>query len=301
MLTNQIKIPEIGLGTVQFGLPYGISNTIGQTPEAEVSRILDLAGDRGIRIIDTADDYGSANAVLGRTLAQHRNTHHRIIAKIAIPSNFAGSLASHFRNRMVSILESLRLSSVDTVMLHSPRAFMSPESGVVYESLLALKIDGMAKSIGVSIYSPDQLEPLNRYPVDVVQFPINVFDQRFAGAQISRLKSLGVETHARSIFLQGLLIMPHGVLPPFLSPIAGHIERWHRYLQSEGLTQLEGALQFIKSVEGLDAVIIGVNNSQQLMENIAAWRRTPIKPIDMFSRFAMSNEALVDPSNWPMG
>ena len=60
--------PQLCLGTAQFGLAYGITNSIGQVSEAAVGQLLDQAGAAGIRWLDTAQAYGNAEAVLGRQL-----------------------------------------------------------------------------------------------------------------------------------------------------------------------------------------------------------------------------------------
>src|SRR6201994_1527154 len=61
-------VTRIGLGTVQFGTDYGISNTAGQVPASEVSLILASARRAGIGVIDTAASYGSAEEAIGRAL-----------------------------------------------------------------------------------------------------------------------------------------------------------------------------------------------------------------------------------------
>ena len=49
---------KIALGTVQFGLDYGVNNKRGKIPADEVFRILDKAAEAGIDTLDTAHAYG---------------------------------------------------------------------------------------------------------------------------------------------------------------------------------------------------------------------------------------------------
>ena len=72
---------KLGLGTVQFGLPYGISNANGQTSAEEVKAILQAAAQHGISLLDTASAYGNAEAVLGKN--DLRNF--RIVSKYITP------------------------------------------------------------------------------------------------------------------------------------------------------------------------------------------------------------------------
>ena len=53
---------KLGLGTVQFGQAYGVSNARGQVPKADVAAILERAGKAGVRVLDTAANYGEAEA-----------------------------------------------------------------------------------------------------------------------------------------------------------------------------------------------------------------------------------------------
>src|SRR4051812_49209822 len=60
------KVAKLGLGTVQFGQAYGISNSKGQVSRAEAAAILARAAQAGVMIIDTAANYGEAEAVLAK-------------------------------------------------------------------------------------------------------------------------------------------------------------------------------------------------------------------------------------------
>lgn len=57
---------RLALGTVQFGMSYGISNTAGQVPQDEVAKILDYCKANGIDTLDTARGYGESEAVIGQ-------------------------------------------------------------------------------------------------------------------------------------------------------------------------------------------------------------------------------------------
>ena len=69
------------LGTAQFGLDYGVSNTGGRTPFAEVLSILAFAAANSVDTLDTAAAYGDAEDVLARAGVHDRGF--RIISKTA--------------------------------------------------------------------------------------------------------------------------------------------------------------------------------------------------------------------------
>ena len=64
------------------------------------------------------------------------------------------------------------------------------------------------KKIGVSVYSVDYLKKiiLSGIKINVVQIPINIFNQTFDNKLLSDIKKRNIEIHARSIFLQGLTL-----------------------------------------------------------------------------------------------
>ena len=64
------RISRVGLGTVQFGMDYGISNKTGQVRFADVVEIFETAREQGLNFIDTAPVYGNSEATIGRAIAE---------------------------------------------------------------------------------------------------------------------------------------------------------------------------------------------------------------------------------------
>ena len=56
---------KLALGTVQFGLDYGVSSTTGKVKPEEVGKILNYAHSAGISLLDVAPAYGNSEKVLG--------------------------------------------------------------------------------------------------------------------------------------------------------------------------------------------------------------------------------------------
>lgn len=57
---------KLALGTVQFGLEYGINNQAGQVSPEAIARILSECRLHGVDTLDTARTYGTSEAVLGQ-------------------------------------------------------------------------------------------------------------------------------------------------------------------------------------------------------------------------------------------
>jgi aryl-alcohol dehydrogenase-like predicted oxidoreductase len=291
---------RLGLGTVQFGLNYGVSNVSGQPSEDEVKKILACASAGGIDVIDTAAAYGDAESVLGRCLtesAQIRVVTKTIPLRDRLPNTDS---IKWIRDGLTRSLKRLRCESVDSLLVHHVGDLLdSPEDGV-YAELLRLKQEGLVRRIGFSAYSGRELDlALGRYDFDVVQLPMNAFDQRLLeGGQLQRLRARNIEVHVRSIFLQGLLLMDSSELPVYFNPIRFRLAAWRRFLLAHGLTAAQGALAFARSLN-VDVILIGVENAAQLERNLTDFASANPEKID-FSAFAINDERFVNPSFWQL-
>jgi hypothetical protein len=149
----------------------------------------------------------------------------------------------------------------------------------------------------VSIYEPNSLKRLCDFFIpDIVQAPINVLDRRLIEDSIlDDLHNLGVEIHARSIFLQGLLLMPINKIPNYFLPWNNLLEAWHLSCRLQGVSLLQGALSFMESLNFIDYYILGVESSSQLKELIEALK----DPISFNSDGLSSYDPnLIYPNKW---
>lgn len=290
---------KLGLGTVQFGLDYGISNPDGRTTLEEASEILEVARNCRISIIDTAALYGSSEEVLGRILPEDHDF--KLITKtIRIDAcRITPADASMLEKTFTDSLYKLRCHSIYGLMIHSADDLLAEGGSLLFECMTFLKEQGLIQKIGVSVYTSEQVDQvLQQFAIDLIQLPVNVLDQRLLqGKQLFNLKAAGVEIHARSAFLQGLLLMDPGELPRHFDPVRKHLLRYHEYLNECGLTPMQAALGFVTALDEIDVVICGVNNHQQLKELCAASARHT--PIDL-RQFALDDEMILNPSKWSM-
>lgn len=283
---------RIGLGTVQFGLDYGISNTAGQVTAEEVDRIVSVAKARGIKTIDTAAVYGRAEEVLAGALDARTNW--RVITKTA---RLAGGLdAVVARARRSAAL--LGTAGLDTILVHSAADLAGSDGQALWRALTALKDDGLFARIGISAYISDDPENLARqFRPDVMQVPMSLLDQRLvtAGA-LERLAASGVEVHVRSIFLQGLLFVAPQDLASSLIHIEPQLRRVADMLSEAAVTPLQAAVGFALSRPGVHRVLCGVTSAKEL-EGIAqaADEGCPDLP---WPAFALNDPVALDPSRW---
>lgn len=287
----------IGLGTVQFGCSYGVSNTCGQTPIDEIKDILHVAKENGIEVIDTAPAYGESECSLGEAFSTGDSF--RIVTKTpvyqspTICDDDSRHLVSIFRNS----LHSMKRDSVHGLMVHHAGNLLQDGGSRLWEALESLKRDGFVSKIGVSVYHRAQIDRImESFPIDIIQLPVNVFDQRLIkSGHLAYLKNMGVEIHARSAFLQGLLLMDPVALPSYFLPYQKLLMQYHDTVAKLGLTPVQAALGFVANRPEIDSVICGVNNHQQLLELCDAMG----SPLQMdFGAFACDDEALVNPALW---
>ncbi|MFL6622356.1 MAG: aldo/keto reductase [Sulfurifustaceae bacterium] len=287
---------KLGLGTVQFGQQYGVSNSQGKTSPEEVARILRLAEKIGVSVLDTAPLYGDSEAVLGACLPWGHAFH--LVTKTPQFAGFdVGDVAAAVDHSFRASLQRLRQPTVYGLLVHNAADLLSANGDAIFSALEALRSDGRVTKIGVSAYSPQEIEDvLARYPVDLVQIPVNVFDQRLIrSGHLGRLKSRGVEVHARSIFLQGLLLLQPDALASYFSGVRAHLGRYREAVHALGMTPLQGALAFVAAIPEVDVMVCGVTREADLAE-IHGALRADLK-VD-FGEFAIDAPEIVEPRRW---
>lgn len=273
---------KIGLGTVQFGIPYGVTNNTGQTPANEVAKILEYASARSIDTLDTASAYGNAEETLG----QNNLVHFKIVSKFLSAENSQPVLA-----QFEHTLKNLNVGFLYGYLAHRPMALLDNPSE--WDTLLYLKQQKRVEKIGFSLNSVNELELLldKGYLPDLIQVPFNYLDNRFGGF-MKELKSKGCEIHTRSAFLQGLFFADTTRLPVFFDEVKQQID----VLQHRFGSHLSGALlKYTLSLPYIDKVIMGVENLEQLKNNITDIDSAP----DMPEKTNSVSETLLMPSNWP--
>lgn len=284
---------KLGIGTVQFGLPYGIANQSGQVTRADARAMLQLAAANGIDTLDTAIAYGDSETCLGEVGVSN----FRVVTKLpALPDDCAET-ESWVREQFGASLSRLGVGSVYGLLLHRPAQLLGKDGDTLYRTLDALKQSGLVQKTGVSIYAPDELEALvARYRFDLVQAPFNLVDRRLhTSGWLQRLKDDGVEVHTRSAFLQGLLLMPPAAIPAYFSPWAALWGKWHDWLACHKISAVQASLAFPLSFPEIDRVIIGAESVHQLAQIISSASNG--SPSDL-PDLACDAENLINPARW---
>lgn len=293
-MTGLKKSKNIALGTAQFGLAYGVSNRRGLIPKAEVFEILKLAAENGIDTLDTAQAYGTSEAVIGE-FVKSSGLQFNVITKL---KDVAGEDTE----------PALRGSLVKTgvgrfygVMLHSYGE--QPGEKADYGALLKARDSGLVLKTGFSLYHPEQAEKLlaDKVSFDLVQVPYSIVDRRFERV-FPALKRAGVEVHARSVFLQGLLLMEPADIPEKLSGIKLKVKRLRDLARELKVTLPALCAGYALSEPGVDKVVMGVDSLENFAENLADlgafFAAEPPGLKAALDSLSETDEKLILPQNW---
>ena len=277
---------KLALGTVQFGLDYGVTNHDGQVAIDEVKYILDYAKDKGIDTLDTASGYGNSEQVLGELGVNN----YRIITKTTPLKNGVDGVIKGFHQS----LDSLNIGQVDGLLIHNIDDTKDKRFGKLFHKLNELKEEGVIKKIGFSTYTPEQVDfLLENFDFDLIQVPFNVFDTRLVeGGQLKALKKKNIEIHARSVFLQGVLLC-FDSLSDYFSTWNAQFEQYQGLVREKELSLLEYALNFALNTQELDKILVGVDSVNQLTDIVNAFK----SDVDL-KAFKIDDINLLNPNLW---
>lgn len=272
---------KIALGSVQFGIEYGISNLFGQTTSAEVSKILQLSQKLGVTTIDTASTYGTSEQVLGiNNIAEFE-----IVSKFMPPDTY-GSVEQQLRGS----LSLLKIEKLYGYLAHRPLDLL--DNLLQWEELQNLKESNLIGKIGFSVNEPDDIKRFldKGLMPDIIQAPFNYFDRRFENELIN-LKDLGCEIFTRSAFLQGLFFMDVSKLGTFfdeVKPAIRELQKKSNYLASD-------LLYYVLKQPFIDKVVIGVESALQLKNNILQLDNA----VELATYKYEISKRILTPSLWP--
>jgi aryl-alcohol dehydrogenase-like predicted oxidoreductase len=293
---------KLCLGTVQFGMEYGVAKDV-KPSLAQALDILDYAFSNDITAFDTAGGYGNAEEVLGEFLKNHQTDRQQL----HIVTKTGNCLDNVEKNKYISTLQKklseslirLHTDYIDTYLFHTAQYAYEDEK---LHALHQLKKEGLIKHCGVSVYQPKEaLSAINSGFVDFIQLPFNLFDHRFYNEKVFALaKEKNIIIHTRSTFLQGLFAMDLEKIPPFLSIALSPLCELEKLCTKHDLTKLELAMAFVKSFPEITNIIIGVNTLEQLKINLQLYTKNIEYDLSqkILKQFNNLNEKIYLPTLW---
>ena len=166
---------KLALGTAQFGSAYGIANKKGQIKFSEVNEILRFAKNSNIDLIDTAIAYGDSEKFIGDAGIKD----FKFVSKLPGLPKDCEDINSWVEQSVESSLIRLGISSLYGLLVHRSKNLLGNSGKKLIEALKMIKLEGLVKKIGISIYDPSECEKVMKLTrVDIVQAPLNIVDRR---------------------------------------------------------------------------------------------------------------------------
>jgi aryl-alcohol dehydrogenase-like predicted oxidoreductase len=286
-------INKIILGTAQFGLDYGI-NKYGELNSDDIDKILEIAHNNQIRILDTAEVYGDALNIIGDFIKKSK-MEFKLMSKLNLKDEINSSNIMAHLSKNLEILNSEKFFGY---MFHNYKDFKNNLS--IYEKLKLLQNNNIIENIGVSLYETLHIEDIvNNFELDFIQVPFNLLDNDISKKEIlKKAKSKNIEVHVRSIFLQGLFFGRNNNNNNKIKPLLKYIDNLNEIAKANNSNIESLAIHYPLKKDYIDKVIIGVHNTKQLKDNIDIINSDIDIPESELEKINVKERELLKPYNW---
>ena len=277
----------ITIGTAQFGFKYGLDKI--KINNKEILKIKKTISKNNIKYWDTAINYGRSEKILGNLKMKKK-----VITKITLPKKKVKNLRKWYENTLRKSLKRLKVKSLYGLLIHNTADIFFDNKKFLH-LILESKKKKLVSKIGISVYETKEVEKILKFwQPDIIQLPINIFDQRFIKSNfLKKLKKKKIEIYARSCFLQGILLKDTLYMGSNKSKkIFKNFVAW---CKKNKIDQLTSCLHFVKKFKDINSLVVGFNDSSQLKEIINAFNK---KLIMVPNKFSNNERKIIDPRKW---
>ena len=275
------------ISTAQFGLKYGLKKK--KINNKEINKIKKIIEKNNINYLDTSTNYGDSEKRIGKLKIKNK----KIITKILLPKKIL-NIEKWYNDTIEKSLTDLKVKSLYGLLIHDTANILQKN-----KKLLKLIMDSKKKKlvskIGISVYEIKEVEKILKFwKPDIIQFPVNIFDQRFLQKKyLKKIKKFKIELHARSCFLQGILLSSKLKIGNKKSKqLFYDFINWCKVNRND---QLTSCLHFIKQIKHIDSLVVGFDDANQLSEIISAYKKKTVK---VPFKFSNNERKLIDPRKW---
>ncbi|MBR2353075.1 MAG: aldo/keto reductase [Clostridia bacterium] len=298
-----LSISAMTLGTVQLGLNYGINNKNGMPTETESFRILDTAYEHGVTMLDTSNDYGESEAVIGKYLRANPEKRMAICTKFRIDKESGKDVYGSLRAFATASMKKLGVDHLPIFMSHIEDDYFNYGKELAV-ALDELKKEGLIHSAGMSVSKKDRLEEIVDSGIfDAIQLPLNIWDNEvIRNGTVKSMADAGIAVFVRSVYLQGMFFRSEEeVRNTKFASAAPLIQALHAIAEDEGITVPELALSFIRDTEGVTSLVVGSETPEQVRQNAAMFESPSLSARTMeriLSEFSNVDPFLISPWLW---
>jgi len=283
---------RITLGTVQFGLDYGINNRTGKISFLEIEKILSYCFSNHINMLDTAAAYGNSESLIGK-VTETNGFNFKVVSKLP------NCKVSEVHDIIIRSLQELKVDSMYGYLMHD--FGMLVQYPQIWSILEGFRKEGKIQKIGFSVYKPEDIHWLLDHQIsfDLIQLPYNIFDRRFESL-FPILKTLQVEIHTRSVFLQGLFFMDPNSLSTHFNSVKNKLGEFRKLLTEYDIPIYAALLNYVFLNPYIDQIVIGVDSLSNLVENMNAdhYLRLCEEIYLKLNTFVEHDEKILLPMNW---
>ena len=297
---------ELCLGTVQFGMKYGVNNQIGRQPTWQESfDMLTYAFENGINIIDTAAAYGEAETILGaynRECGKLKDV--KVISKLRpnVIDKTEKDIFGVVKGELEISLKRMELNKIDGYLLHTPEYIYNSD---IVEAMIRIKHEGMIDNIGVSIYDiKEGYAAIETGVIDYIQLPYSILDQRgIKSGFIEDAKAHGIKIYTRSAFLQGLFMMDKDEIPDHLKKSVPYLDTMNAIIEKYNVDKVAAIMSFVKYETNIDYLVFGVEKKEQLIQDMGKYEENIPQECIMELKEYIDNvdNSIIFPSLWSNG
>ncbi len=293
---NGLDISKMTLGTVQLGRSYGVNNSAGKPTEEKSFAILDAAYEGGVTILDTSDDYGNSEEVIGKYLQTHPDKHFDICTKFKVTEETSKDIYKSLKEFALASAKKLSIDRIPIFMSHTERNFIDYGDKLI-DALNELKKEGLIVNAGISMSNKDEIERIiESGGFDAIQIPMNILDNKIIrNGIVKKMSDAGIAVFVRSVYLQGLFFRkkedflvqnpnaPKLKLEEMYKKVWPEVEKVHKFAAELGISVAELALSFIRDTVGVDSLVVGSETPEQVIQNVEMFN-TPKLSDDVLSK-----------------
>lgn len=287
---------KIIIGGAQLGTSYGISNIKKQTI-ANSKKLIDLCIKKDIKIIDTAIEYKTNYKIINYISKKKK---FKIITKLPHRQKKQNlkKYIKELENIILNYLSQYNIKKFEVLLVHRAEDLLRLNGDLIYKKINDFKNKNLTKKIGISVYDANScIDILNKFDFDVVQLPINIFNNSFLTSKIlDKIKKKNIEIHARSLFFQGLIFIDPNNLNSYFNKVKEKFFEFDKDCNHSKIEKIKQCIYFIEQIPQIDKYIIGFNNNIQLQEflNINFQKNNLLN----FKKYIINESKFINPSKW---
>lgn len=297
------KRDKLIVGTAQLGMNYGIQDNITILDDFQKDVFLSSIWESGERWLDTAEGYGIAEKRIGAWHIKNPGKEFNICTKIAgLDHSTRNAFFESTKQHVKQCCDRLKVQKIGILLWHDANEYLENKSACE-EAMCELQADGLIIRWGVSAYPYHNISSMLCSGMDVIQLPMNILDSRLIRCGIvNDLAKSGIEIHARSVFLQGLLTKPCLSANNKLAFCQNALSAFQAVCRRYGRTQEQMAIDYLQSISGISRMIIGFHNISQYKEVRclinSAQHLNENDVIDIQNLFIDIDERIITPTMW---